>query len=424
MPSPVELFERILPWIRAQFPSIESVRSGRRRIYLDNAAGTLVPRSVAEALTEAALWSNPQPGRPWPPGPETRAEHQRMRRMLGDFLNAGAGDRIYLSESTTASLFKLREALEPGWSGGDHLVVTDCDHFANISPWEWRAERTGIVPRRVRMQPDGSLDQEHLAEVLGERTRVVALALAGNGLGSVLDLEAAIRQVRERSPDAVVVVDGVHAAPHVPIDVVQLGADALAFSTYKLFGPLCGVLWVSEGLAERLDPFHVEPHTEPETVMEWGTLNSVTVAGIGAALEYLQRVGEKLEPAFVGSMAGYPRERRLYKLVVSTFREYEAELSRRVLRGFAEIEGLELLGIREEERVRERVPTFAFAVRSMEDAEVVRRLWDGIGVQVAAGDHYSAAVRRGLGRTSVVRASFAHYNTAEEADALVLGLKH
>jgi len=409
-------FERLVPWARSQFPAIESLRDGTRRIYLDNAAGTLVPRSVAEAMSEAALWANAQPSRPWPDGPATQRAHAACRADLAAFLNAGPGDRIYLSESTTASLYKLREALEFAWEAADNVVVTDCDHFANVSPWEWRAR---WQVRRAAMRSDGNLDLEAFAACLDDRTRVVALALAGNASGALLPLERAIPLVRARAPHAVVVVDAVHGAPHVALDVGALGADALAFSAYKLFGPNCGVLWLSAGLATRLRPYHVTPHTDPETLLEWGTLNNLWVAGVSACLSYLRRLGERLEGSAIGLLTDIPRERRVYKLALAGIRAYEATLSERLLAGFDAIPGLTLFG---PTQAAERVPTFSLTLSGEPDDELEARLWSRMGIQVAGGNHYSAAVLRGLGRTSLLRASFAHYNSREEAEALIEAL--
>ena len=411
---------RLIPWIRSQFPQIESVRNGKRRIYLDNAAGTLVPQTVADAMASAAIWANPQPERAWPGAFETRREHQRMRSLLADFLNAAPGEAIFLSESTTSALYKLREGLEPGFQPEHNVVVTDCDHFANISPWEWRAR---WEVRRARMVPDGHLDLDHFASLLDPQTQVAALTVASNGLGTLLRIDEAVQVVRERAPEAIVVLDAVHAAPHVPLDVTASGADALAFSTYKLFGPNCGVLWLRESLAERLSPFHVEPHTDAETLLEWGTLNNVTVAGVIAALEYLQRLGERLEPSFIGQLTGYPRDRRLFKVVLTAIREYEQQLSARVLQAWAELPEVPLYGIREPERAAERVPTFAFEANSVPMEELEARMFALAGLQVAAGSHYSSAVLRGMGRTSLGRASFAHYNSEAEANALLLALR-
>jgi selenocysteine lyase/cysteine desulfurase len=414
-------FERLLPWIRSHFPQIESLRNGTRRIYLDNAAGTLVPRAVAEAMAEAALWSNPQPGRSWPSGPRTLNEQRRVREQLAAFLNAPTDTPIYLAESTTASLYKLREGLEPEWEAGHNVVVTDCDHFANISPWEWRAR---WEVRRARMLPDGGLDLDHFAAQLDANTRLVAVTLASNGLGNLLPVEEVVRLARERSPEAVVVVDAVHGAPHVPIDLTALGADALAFSTYKLFGPNCGVLWLSSGLAARLSPFHVEPHTDAETLLEWGTLSNAAVGGIAAALEYLERLGERLEPVAVGQLSEYPRDRRRYKLTLTAARAYEAKLSGQVLSGLAEMENVRVLGLSALEATASRVPTISFDVEGYTPEELERHLWQLGTVQAAAGSHYSGAVLRGLELPSVFRASFAHYNTPQEAEGLLNAIRN
>ncbi|MCE3245652.1 MAG: cysteine desulfurase-like protein, partial [Arthrobacter sp.] len=196
-------FARLVPWARSQFPQIESLRNGQRRIYLDNAAGTLVPQAVADAMASAAIWANPQPERAWPGAFETRRAHQRMRTLLADFLNAVPDERIFLSESTTSALYKLREGLEPSLAAEDNVVVTDCDHFANISPWEWRAR---WEVRRAGMLPDGHLDLDHFATLLDDRTRVVAVTVAGNGLGTLIRVDEAVRIVRERAPQAIVVL--------------------------------------------------------------------------------------------------------------------------------------------------------------------------------------------------------------------------
>ncbi len=418
--DPAERFRRLLPWIRSLFPQLGTMKNGARRVYLDNAAGTLLPESVAEAMADAALWTNPQPDRAWPNSPETKRMHRAVRGALRDFLSAPDGDPIFLSESTTASFYKLREALEPAWRDRANLVVTDFDHFANISPWEWRAR---WEVRRARMRRDGGLDLEHFASQLDEETALVAITLAGNGVGTIIPVRDAVALVRERAPRARVVADAVHAAPHLPIDVASLGVDALGFSMYKLFGPFCGVLWMRAELLEGLSPYRVEPHVDPETLLEWGTLNNVTAAGAGAALEYLRGLGTRLEGGYVGQLTEYARERRLYKIALSAIRSHESALSERLLRRLGELAGVELLGIREPERIRERVPTFAFTVAGVADQELEARLWDANHLQVAAGSHYSGAVLRGFERAGIARASFAHYNDLGDVEALIAGLE-
>lgn len=412
----IDEFRRLLPWLRSQFPQLDQLRDGRWRLYLDNAAGTLVPRTVSDAMAEAALWANAQPSRAWPHGPETRREHRLTRELLADFLNAREGEPIYFSESATACLYKLRESLEPAWGSGDNVIVTDCDHFANISAWEWRAR---WEVRRARMERDGGLDLEHLCGLLDGSTRVVALTLAGNGLGTIIPIEAAVKEVRARAPQALVVVDAVHGAPHRPIDVQQLGVDALVFSTYKLFGPFGGVLWLSSELSDRLQPYHVDPHTDRETLLEWGSLDNVAVAGVRAALEYLESLGERLERSHVGQFTGYPRRRRRFKLALQGIDAHETDLTRHVLQALAQMPAVTLYGVTEPERAAERVPTFAFELAGLPLDQLEETLWKAGGVQVAVGNHYSAGIARGLGKEALARASFAHYHTLDDADAFL-----
>lgn len=410
--------ERLKPWIREQFPQLERDGTGRARVYLDNAAGTLAPLAVAEAMREAALWLNPQPGRSWPAAQATATRHAVTRAALRDFLHAAPGDPVYLDTSTTTALWKLRVALEPRLQGG-MVIVTDGDHYANISAWEFRP---AWEVRRARMRrDDGGLDLDHLASLLEARTRVVALAAATNGLGTRYDVPAVVHLTRERAPEALVVVDAVHAAPHGPIDVETWGCDALAFSTYKLFGPYAGVLWLRADLVPTLDPYRVEPHTDAETLLETGTLDNVTVAGIGAALSYLRELGERVLGERDPTAAHLDR-RQLLRAAMEAIQVHEAKLSHRVLSALRERSDLArvtLFGVADPERVTERAPTFALAVEGVPDEEVERRLWKEAGLQVAAGGHYAASVGRGLNRPSVLRVSFAHYNTLADADRLL-----
>jgi selenocysteine lyase/cysteine desulfurase len=273
------------------------------------------------------------------------------------------------------------------------------------------------------MLPDGHLDLDRFAGLLDEHTRVAAVTLASNGLGTILRLPEAVRLVRERAPRALVVVDAVHGAPHVPIDVQALGVDALAFSTYKLFGPFCGVLWLREGLLPALQPFHVKPHTDPETLLEWGTLNNVTVGGIRSALQDVETLGETLEPLMIGAWPGYERRERRFKLALAAIQAFEAEISTRVLEAVAELPRVRVYGVTDPAAVTGRVPTFGFEIDGVPDAELEARFWDAGHVQIAAGTHYSAAVLRGLGRPSLGRASFAHYNDEADVEAFLSALR-
>jgi selenocysteine lyase/cysteine desulfurase len=272
------------------------------------------------------------------------------------------------------------------------------------------------------MRHDGGLDPGTFAERLNSRTRVAALTLAGNGLGTLVSVPELVREVRRCSPDALVVLDAVHAAPHVPLDVAALGVDVLAFSTYKLFGPMAGVLWVSEDAGKRLSWYHVAPHTAQQSRAELGTLNTSTVAGTLAGLEYLRGIGERLEPHAVGLCAGLPRERRKLRLAMEAIRGYEQALSLRLLGGMTDLPGLKLHGVTDPARVADRVPTVAFTLQGVPATEYERLLWEVGGIQIGSGSHYSGAVLRGLGVEGVGRASFAHYNSRGDTEALIQAL--
>lgn len=412
-----EEFARLLPWVRSQFPQIGAGRSGEPRIYLDSGAGTLMPDGVAAAMHDAALWSNPQPGRDWPASQAAKASQDEARSALRSLVNAPSDDPFYLSESSTASLYKLREALDPELTVDGAVVVTDCDHFSNISAWEWRAR---AEVRRAAMTPDGDIDLESLHDLLDERVRVVAMPVAGNGLGTIMRTAAASALVRDRSPAAVIVLDAVHAAPHLPIDLSELDCDALVFSTYKLFGPGGSVLRLRADLAARLSPFHVEPHAGGGGSMEWGTVDNCRVAGILASLDYLRRLGSRMEARLVGQWSELSRDCRLYRIALTAIQAYEASMSREVLAFWKEHRPGVLYGVTDPDETDRRVPTFAFRLEGRDPSELDGLFWEKARIQLASGNHYSGAVTRGLGLEGVGRASFAHYNDHYELKTFLL----
>jgi selenocysteine lyase/cysteine desulfurase len=219
-----------------------------------------------------------------------------------------------------------------------------------------------------------------------------------------------------------VAVDAVHHAPHGPIDVQESGVDFLVFSGYKTFGPMLGVLWGRAELLERLRPYRVETNKDVlPGKFEMGMLNNASIASLEAALEYLLWLA-----GLVGgtSAAASGRSAR-FRLALESVAGYERGLTRRVLEGFGRLDPsrFRLFGVAGPDRSAERVPTFAFDVAGLTATEAKRRLWEESAIQIADGNHYSAAVVRHLGRPEgICRASFAHYDNARTVDRLLEAL--
>lgn len=422
--APIHPLETLNPEVRRRFPMIDSDSGGRPRVYLNTGAGSLTVDTAAEAARDAQGRLNPMPGAVAAGEAETAALHERVRALAAGFLDAGNGREISFHQSATAALFNLAYGLRTVIPPRANLVVTDLDHMANISPWEAvLGEGRGLEVRRARVTAEGTLDIGHLLSAVDSRTALVAVTSAANGTGSLVPLGEIAAAVRKKSTDCLVAVDAVHQAPHGPIDVRASGVDLLVFSGYKAFGPMMGVLWGRPEVLERLRPYRVETNKDVlPGKFEMGMLNNASVAALEAALEYLLWLAGRV----AGPEAAPAGRASRFRLAMSSISEYEQGLSRRVLEGFARLDRarVRLFGIADPDRAGERVPTFAFDVSGLTATETKRRLWEDSGIQIADGNHYSAAVVRHLGRPEgICRASFAHYDNAATVDRLLAAIE-
>ena len=436
--------EILNPQVRARFPMIDRDSQGNPRIYLNTGAGSLTVDTASEAALDAQRRLNPMPGVVAAGEVETAGLHSHVRDLAAEFLHAGNGREISFHPSATAALFNLSYALNGVLRPEDNLVVTDLDHMANVSPWEavW-GEGRGLEVRRAHVTSDGRLDVDHLLSLVDSRTGLLAVTSASNGTGSLVPLRPTIAAVRERAPHCLVAVDAVHQAPHGILDVRESDCDFLVFSGYKVFGPMQGVLWGKASLLERLRPYRVETNkNEPPWKFEMGMLNNTSLAALGAGLEYLLGLadlvacerdspqtgagpgwGRSLTSA--GPEAANPDRSSKFRLAMNAIAEYETGLSRSVLEGFRNFDPgrFRVFGISEPSRAGERVPTFAFDVAGLGATETKKRLWEDAGIQIADGNHYSAAVVRHLGRPEgICRASFAHYDNLGTVDRFLEAL--
>ncbi len=374
--------------VRRSFPALAS---GLARF--DGAGGSLVPTPVIEAVAGAMSAGMCQRGAVSAPDRQTEATTLGARTAVARLL--GADPRgIVFGRSMTALTFDLARTLSAGWGPGDEVVVTRLDHDANIRPWVTAAERAGATVRWLDFDPE-TAELDDLRPLLGGRTRLVAVTAASNLLGTRPDVPRVVDAAHEVG--ALVHVDAVHLVPHAPVDVAALGADFVACSPYKFFGPHLGVLAAAPELLESLHPDKLLPSSDavPER-FELGTLPYELLAGVTAAVAFIE--------ALPGGMAGVE--------------EHEARLVRRLLDGLAELPGVRVHG-----RPARRTPTVLFNVEGVPAVEVQRRLAVD-GVVVPAGSFYALEASRhaGLGDTGGVRASLSAYTDATDVDRLLAGL--
>ena len=382
--------------VRRRFPAI--ARAGRF-IFFDNAAGAQVPSPVVDAVTDHLLARNVQRGGPYRHSREVDAMIARARTRVATFVNARGADEIAFGLNATSFIRAISLAVGQTLAARPEVVVSELDHEANVATW-LALERVGarIVWWRVR-DSDRRLHPADLDAVLGDRTRLVACTVASNATGTIVDVAEVGR--RAHAVGAEVFLDAVHYAPHGAVDVRAFDCDYLVCSGYKIFAPHMGFAWCRREAINRLPTFREDfiPDVTPDK-LEAGTYAYENVAGMEAAIEYLEQLGSGSAAAAMALVA-----------------EYERTLSSAMLDALQGVRGVTVHGVTHRSRLHERVPTLCFTVDGIESSIVA----DGFAardVGVRSGHMYSPRLmaRLGLMPGGAVRASLVHYNTPEEVE--------
>ena len=395
--------------VRARFSALERRVGDRPAVYLDGPGGSQTPDAVARAVADYLLSDNANTDGPFATSAATDRLIGDARLAAADFLGATAEEVVFGANTTTIN-FLLAHAMARTLSAGDEIVVTALDHDANVSPWLLVADDHRLVVRTAPLhREDGTLDLEALEDLISARTRIVACTLASNALGSVTDIGRVAAAAH--AGGALLWVDGVHLAPHRRLDRDALGADILLTSSYKYFGPHLGVAAVRSDLARSLPADRVRPADERPYGhrFETGTLSHEALAGLVAAVSYLESLG-----------AEAPTRRDRLDLAYARIEAHEAILTRHTLERLRDLAGLRLYGIADPGRAGERTPTFCFNVDGW-SAERLSRALGKQGLFTYHGNYYALGAMTALGLESsggAVRAGYLHYTTLEEADRL------
>jgi cysteine desulfurase family protein (TIGR01976 family) len=399
-----------LSTVRSRFPALGREMDGRPVVFVDAPGGSQVPEPVIEAMAAYLRRSNANTHGAFPTSHETDNVIVDAHRAAADLLNADP-DEIVFGPNATTLLFALSRSIGRTLRPGDEVVVTRLDHDANVRPWTLAAKDAGATEQWVDLrEEDVTLDVDAFEAALSERTKVVAFTLASNAVGTIPPAAEIVRRVRERT-DAIVVCDGVHLAQHRRIDVRAIGADLVACSPYKIFGPHLGILFGRRELLSTLVPYKVRPASDAlPYAFETGTQNHEGFAGWIAAVEYLAGLG-----------AGGGRREALARAFDHAIVPWEAELSRRFLEGIRSISSVRLYGISDAERAAERTPTFAVRLGDRHPAETAKELAER-GIFVWDGHYYALELMERLGLQDsggAVRIGFCHYNTQVEVDRVL-----
>ena len=391
--------------IRAQFP-IFAAQAGPFH-YLDNAATGQICAAAAEALIayETTARANVKRGVYRLADAATNA-FAEARARLAAYVNAADPGEVAFTSGTTLALNIAANGLVGRLGAGDEILISELEHHSNIVPWQIAAERVGAVVRAIPVTEDGRLDLDRLDEVLGGRTRIVAVAHASNVTGAVADV-ARLREAA-RSVGALLVLDGAQRAPHGPLDVQALGCDAYAFSGHKMFGSTgAGALWLKAGLARELPPLlgggemirrvTIERTTfaPPPHRFEAGTPAIGPCIAMGAAASWLMRQDWR------------------------ALAEHEMRLTGRLLDGLGAMPAVQLYG---PAGLQGRLGVVAFAVEGVHAHDVCQML-DGHGVALRGGHHCAQPLMDRFDVAATARASLAPYNDDDDVDALLNGLE-
>ncbi|HZT92522.1 MAG TPA: aminotransferase class V-fold PLP-dependent enzyme, partial [Gaiellaceae bacterium] len=366
---------------RARFSSL-----GGGFVFFDAPGGTQVPDEVGCAVAGAMREASANLGAPYATGRAVEAIFARAKEDGGRFLGCGA-DEVSFGMNMTTLDFALSRVFGRELRAGDEVVTTQLDHDGGVAPWLELAADKGLVVRVAAATGELTVDYGEVERLVGERTRVVAFALASNATGAVADGARLCALAREAG--ALSWVDAVHYAAHEPLDVRALGCDVLLCSPYKFCGPHLGLAYVRRELAERWRPYKARPAPGTPTgrKFETGTLPFELLAGFSATVAYLESLGG-----------------------LAVLREYERELGARLLAGLPE--NVTLYG---PPSMEGRVPTFLFNVDGVPAERVARRLAErGIGIWYA-DNWYCVALGSRLPEQSL-RAGIIHYNTVAEVD--------
>ena len=402
--------------IRAQFPSLSQTVNGHPAAFLDGPGGTQVPQRVIDAISGYLSRDNANSGGNYETARRTDKVILDARHAMADFLGCD-WDEIVFGLNMTSLTFAISRSIGRELKAGDEIVLTCLDHDANFSPWKALEER-GVVIRVADIHPENcTLNMSDLASKINSHTKVVAVGLASNAVGTINDVVEITRLAHKVG--AMAYIDAVHYAPHGPIDVRAIDCDFLACSSYKFFGPHMGVLYGKREHLKRLTPYKVRPLVNDVPYRwEMGTLNHECIAGITECVNYLADLGRGVDSS---------SSTRRQALLVA-FREiqaYERALVEKLIRGLLEIPKLKFYGITDPKRFDHRCPTVAIRIDGHTPADLANQLnergfftWDGNYYAINLSERLGAEASGGF-----LRIGLAHYNTADEVERLLVALQ-
>lgn len=392
--------------VREDFPILQREVYGKPLVYLDNAATTQKPLCVLDAMREEYMNVNANVHRGVHYLSQQATDlHEAAREKVRQFINAEKTEEIVFTRGTTEAINLVASTFcESQMKAGDEVIVTVMEHHSNIVPWQLQSMKRGIIVKHLPITDDGQLELTPLSSLLTPRTKLISIAHVSNVLGTVNPVDEIVRIAHQHGIP--VLVDGAQSAPHMQIDVRQLDCDFYAFSGHKIYGPTgIGVLYGKEEWLEKLPPYQgggemIDKVSWERTTFERlpfkfeaGTPDYVATHGLATAIDYLSSLG------------------------LENIEAHEQELTRYCMEQLKTIDGMRIFG-----EAEHKDAVVSFLVGDIHHLDM-GTLLDRLGIAVRTGHHCAQPLMDRLGISGTVRASFALYNTKEEVDALVSGIR-
>ncbi len=392
--------------IRSQFPILETKVYGKPLIYLDSGATAQKPKAVIDMVNylNEQMNANVHRGVHYL-SEETTLLYESARERIAQWIGAPRKEEVIFTSGATAGLNIVAQSWGDRFiSEGDNIVISEMEHHSNLVPWQMIAQRKGAELRVLPFDDSGQLIMERLSELLDSRTKVVAITQASNTLGTRPDLKTIIEQAH--SVGAIVVVDGCQGIVHGGVNLQELGCDFYAFSGHKLYAPTgIGVLWGKSELLEQMPPF-----LYGGDMVDRVSFESTTFAPIPLKFE----AGTS---NYAGAIALAEAVKFMESLPLEQIEEHEKMLLERATKGLLEIEGLKIYGTTEN-----KSSIISFTIEGTHPYDIGMIL-DKLGIAIRTGQHCAEPVMAHYGLDGMCRASFAMYNTQEEVDAFIEGVK-
>ncbi|OWK74898.1 aminotransferase [Flavobacteriaceae bacterium JJC] len=393
--------------IRSQFPILSQKVNGKDLVYLDNAATSQKPLAVLDAWQKYYTEINANVHRGIHTLSQLATEEMELsRRKIQKFINAKNDFEVIFTKGTTEGINLIAYSLMNLIKENDEIIISYLEHHSNIVPWQMLCERTGAKLKVIPIDQNGILQLDFLDENLSEKTKIISVNQVSNALGIVNPVEEIIAKTRAKS-DAFIIIDGAQSAPHFKIDVQKLDCDFFVFSGHKLYAPMgTGILYGKEEILRKIEPFHgggemIETCSFEKTTyadlpfkFEAGTPNVGGNIALGAAIDFIENIGHENLQNHENALLDYAQKKLL------------------------EIEGLRIYG----EKAK-RTGVVSFNLEGVGISSDVGMILDKLGIAVRTGHHCTQPIMNFFGIAGTVRASFAVYNTFEEIDILVEGVK-